>query len=124
MDGCCLITGERPEALSGHDLEGFFDRPVPVKPGADTSTGKPDLFDGLRKGHLLAAIDDESVVALVASLHLRRCPAAVLPFVRVVVVDPLKRVPGAGAGTHVGEEVLERLAPAGADRDAAPAVAG
>lgn len=54
---------------------------------------------------------DEDEVPVVSALHIVRSPSAVFGGVRPIVVDSVDGVFGARPAPHVGEEVLETVAP-------------
>jgi hypothetical protein len=59
-----------------------------------------------------------------AVLHLLNlcCPATIRRFVVAVIVHTVKAVSGTGSQAHIGDERVERCAPALAHRDTSPAV--
>jgi hypothetical protein len=63
-----------------------------------------------------------AAVAAIVGLFLRRCPVAIVWRVWAVIIAAVNRVPVRWARAHVGEEVLEAVAPAIAYRDTASAI--
>jgi hypothetical protein len=74
------------------------------------------------EAHRLTVERQNDVATGVSGLLERRRPTAVAWFIVAAAIDAIDRVLRRRARSHVGEEVVERLQPAGADSDATCAV--
>ena len=90
--------------------------------GAETlvggGVGEVEFFAEFDEESILAVERDVDGVGAIAGLLFIGGPAAVGGFVVAVVIDAVDGVKVGGSGSHVGEEVMEGFAPAGADFDA------
>lgn len=108
-----------------------FNRPAPIDSGCQRGVREPVPFSPFDQRQGLALILDRPVRSPVSRLLFWCCPLAVqhpaersalrtlrLPApVTAVVVDAVDTVGRGRLGSHVGEEVRERIAPAGAHSD-------
>lgn len=75
------------------------------------------------QAHCLSVVRDRFRERAILALLKATRPSAVVGCVRAVAIDAVNRVFRGWAPAHVGQEVLERLAPAVTNRDASSAVA-